>query len=241
MGDFFEEVALDDVADFVFLKVAGEADAAFEAVADFFDFVLEAAEGGDTAVVNGLFVAEDAGAGGAGDAAIGDVATGDAAFGEVEELADFGVADDSFAEFGFEEAGHCLFDLVNELVDDAEEFDLDAFALGGGGGVVFDSDAKADDDGVGGASEEDVGLGDGADGGVNDVELDFFRMDFFEGGKDGFEGTLDVGFEDEVENFLLVRGGSSEEVFESSALGCGEFTEADFLEALFTDGTGFFF
>ena len=62
LGDFFEFVALDDVVDFVFVEVA-KADPAFHAIAHFGDVVGETAQGLEAAVVDGLFAAEDAGAG----------------------------------------------------------------------------------------------------------------------------------------------------------------------------------
>ena len=49
------------------------------------------------------------------------------------------------------------------------EADLDVLALGDLGGLAVGPDVEADDDGVRGGGEEDVGLGDGADTGVQDA------------------------------------------------------------------------
>ena len=157
LGNLFEVIALDDVAGLVFVEIA-ELDAALEAVADFLHVVLETAQRGEAAIVNGLAAAQHAGAGGAGDAAIGDEAAGDLALGEIEHLLDLGMADDALAHLRVEQAGHGFLHLVDQLVDDREKLDLDALALGGGGGGTLDLDVEADDDGIRGAGEQDVGF-----------------------------------------------------------------------------------
>ena len=76
----FELVALDDVADLIFVEVA-ELDAALEADADFLHIVLETAQRGEAAIVNRLAPAQDPRPRGAADPAIGDQAAGDDALG----------------------------------------------------------------------------------------------------------------------------------------------------------------
>ena len=95
----------------------------------------------------------------------------------MEDLFHFGVADDGLAMFRIEQAGHRFFDLIDQLVNDAVEFDLDAFAFGRADGVAFDLDVEADDDRVRSAGEQNVGLGDRSDAGMNDLEIDFLALD----------------------------------------------------------------
>lgn len=147
LGDFFEGVALDDIARFVVVEIA-ELDPAFQPVADFFDFVLEAFEGGDAAVVDRLTATEDSGASRAGDATVDDDTAADASTREVEDLFDFGVSDRGFAEFRIEETDEGFFHLIDEFVDDAIEFDLDIFPFRGHGSVIFHFDTESDDDGI---------------------------------------------------------------------------------------------
>ena len=80
LRDLFELIALDDVADLIFVEVA-ELDAALQADAHFLHIVLETAQGGEPAIVNRLAPAQDPRARGAADPAIGDQAAGDDARG----------------------------------------------------------------------------------------------------------------------------------------------------------------
>ena len=75
-----------------------------------------------------------------------------------------GIAEGAFAELGIEESRHGFLHLVDEFVNDTEELDLDALALGGVGGRVVRLGVETDDHGSRGLGEEDVGLGDRSDG-----------------------------------------------------------------------------
>ena len=92
----------------VFVEIA-ELDAALEAAADFLHVVLESAQRGEAAIVNRLAPAQNAGPRGARDAAIGDEAAGDDALAQLEDLLDFGVADDGFAMFRIEQTAIASF------------------------------------------------------------------------------------------------------------------------------------
>ena len=59
LGDLFELVALDDVADLIFAEVA-QLDTAFESNPHFLHVILETAQGGESAIVNRLATAQDA-------------------------------------------------------------------------------------------------------------------------------------------------------------------------------------
>ena len=244
-SDFLDRVTFDNVAGLEVLEIL-EAQTAFAAGFDFFDVILEMLEAGDTAFELDGFAANDADAADALEPSAVDVTAGDlGAFGELENLADFGAADDGFLGFGFEKAFHGFFNLVEEFIDDGVEFDLDVFAFGGVGDAGFGFDAKADDNGVGGAGKENIVFGDGADSGVDDFEFNLVVFEFAEGVVYGFEGTLDVGFEDDAKFFLFAFLYLREEVFELRSTACtGPFNGgggAIGLLALLAEFAGFFF
>ena len=149
---------------------AGEVDTALDALTDFADVVLEALERGDLALPDLVAFAEQADLRVAADEAVGDTAAGDLAdLGDLEDVEDLGAAGVVLLEDRLEEAVHGLGDLVLQLVDDGVQADLDVLALGDFGGLAVGPDVEADDDRVRGRGEEDVGLGDGADTGVEDA------------------------------------------------------------------------
>src|SRR5205085_1764088 len=147
LGDRFELVALDDVANVILTEIA-ELDAALQAGADFFHVVLKTAERRKSAVVNGLALSNYACAPGARDSTVGDQATGDDSFAQLEDLFHFGVTKDRFAEFRVEQSRHSVFDLVDQFVNDAVKLDLNAFAFRRGDRHVFDLNIESDDNRV---------------------------------------------------------------------------------------------
>ena len=94
--DFFQSVALDDIAFLIFVEFA-EADTAFEVGSNFVDFLVEAAEGGHSAVEHRDTTADDTGVSFAVHFAIGDEATSGFAFVDFENLAALGVTDHRLA------------------------------------------------------------------------------------------------------------------------------------------------
>ena len=63
---------------------------------------------------------------------------------------------------------------------------------------------EADDRGVGGFGQRDVGFGDAADAGMHDARPDFVGAELFERRDDGFDRALHVALDDERE-FLAAR------------------------------------
>ena len=123
----------------------------------------------------------------------------------LENLFHFGVADDGFAMFRIEQAGHRFFDLVDQLVNDAVKFDLDAFAFCGGHGLAFDLDVETDDDRVRCARQQHVGLRNRPDAGVNDLQIDLLAFDLAQRADQRFERTLRVALQNDAQDFLPVR------------------------------------
>ena len=115
------------------------------------------------------------------------------------------LADGEVAEEGFEQAGHGLFDLVDKFVDNGVKLDLDAFVLGFVGDAAVDAGMEAKDDGVGSGGEGDIGLGDGSDSAVDDLEGDLLGIDLLEGFDDGFDRTLRIGLDDDLEGLGTAR------------------------------------
>ena len=99
------------------------------------------------------------------DAAAGDLAD----LGDLEDVEHLGAAGVVLLVDGLEETVHGLGHLVLQLVDDGVEADLDLLLIGELLGLALGPHVEADDDGVGGGGEQDVGLGDGADTGVQDA------------------------------------------------------------------------
>ena len=76
---------------------------------------------------------------------------------------------------------------------------------------------ETEDDALGSAGEVHVRLGDGADGVVDDIESDLVGLDLPERLDDGFDGTLCVRLDDDLEGELLVLRNLGEEVFQRDA------------------------
>ena len=77
--------------------------------------------------------------------------------------------------------------------------------LGDFGSAGIGACVEADDDGVGGDGEGDVIFSGPADGGVDDGEFDVVGGKGIEGFGEGFEGSLDVGLDDDVEIFVVAE------------------------------------
>ena len=82
--------------------------------------------------------------------------------------------------------------------------------------VALNLDVEADHDRVRRAREQDVGFGNRADAGMNDLEIDFLALDLTERADQRFERTLRVAFQNDAQNFLAVGG--FEQTFERGAL-----------------------
>src|SRR4051812_35044328 len=147
LRDGLELIALDDIAHLIFAKVA-QLDSAFEADADFFHVVLETAQSRESAVVDRLTFPQHTRARGACDPAIGDETARHNSLGQLEDLLHFGMTDYRLAMFRIEHARHRFLYLVDQLVNDAVQFNLHAFTFRRVHGHVFNLDVEADHDRV---------------------------------------------------------------------------------------------
>src|SRR5215217_4184385 len=122
LGDLFELVALNHVAHLVFVKIP-QLDSAFQTGTDFFHVVLETAQRRNPAVVNRLASSQNASAARACNPAISHKTTSDDAPAQLENLFNLRVSDDGFAQLRFQKTGHGVFDLIEQLVNDAVKLD----------------------------------------------------------------------------------------------------------------------
>ncbi len=116
--------------------------------------------------------------------------------------------------------------------------DFDVFAIGDFLSLAVRLDVEADDDSVRGRSEKHVGLGDGADTGVQDLDADLLGRHAGERIGEHFDRTLHVALEDEVEVLdagLLDLFGKT---FERDARGLGELSFAGLHLAVLRDALG---
>src|SRR3546814_20193 len=165
---------LHDIADLDVLEVL-ENQTTLEALADLGRVVLLPLERGQVEVVrDNVAVAQHARLGVTANGAVDDHAACDVAgLGRAEDLADLRLAQDSLFVFRLEHALERCLDLLDRLVDDRVVANLDTFLVGHLGRLALGPDVEADDDGVGGGGQVDVGLGDRTDTAVDDAQRDF--------------------------------------------------------------------
>ena len=115
--DLLHNEALDDVADLDVVEFL-DLHTAFVAVCNFLDIVLKAAQGCKLALVYDDIITQNAYRAAALNLTVGDIAAGYGAnLGDLIGLANLGMADDSFLEFGGKHTLHCRFDFVDAVVN----------------------------------------------------------------------------------------------------------------------------
>src|SRR3954452_16733492 len=116
-----------------------------------------------------------------------------------EDRPDLGAAEFALLVDRLEHALQRSLDLVDGLVDHRVVPDVDALAVGQLGGLALRADVEADDDGVRGRRQVDVGLGDATDAAVDDPQLDVVaHLDLHERVLEGLDGTRVVTLDDQV-------------------------------------------
>src|SRR5262249_6238250 len=138
-------VAFDHIADPHILVIL-ERHTAFLAGDHLLDIILKALELRQLALVNHHVVADEAHVGAPLDRSLGDSATGDLAhFGDIENLQDEGIAEHCFPQYRRQQAGHCFFHVIDEIVDDTVVTDFHAIALGHFARLLVGAHVEADD------------------------------------------------------------------------------------------------
>ena len=126
------------------------------------------------------------------------------------------------AELGCQHTLHSVGDIVDGIVDDAVHPHLD---LGGSGfflGHVVGADIEADDDGVGGIGQVNVGLADGTDTGMDDADAHLIIGDLLQALLDGLGGALHISLDDNGQLLHIVLCHLAEQVIQSDLLEGGE-------------------
>ncbi len=135
-------------------------------------------------------------------------------------------AENDFLVFRGQHAGHGGFDVVDGVINDPVGADIDFFVVRGLAGVGVGPDIEADDQSVGGRSQHDIGFVDGADAGMDDVDTDFFVLEVFQRLAQGFDGALNIGFDNDVEIFDLAFLNLFEQIFQGDFRGLADFFAA---------------
>src|SRR6476660_2229988 len=157
LGDLLELITLDHVAYLIFAEVT-QLDSTFQTRTDFFHVVLETAQCRKAAVVNRLALSQNTGAPSARDPAIGHEATSDDASAQLENLFHLRVSNDGFAQFRVQQAGHGVFHLIEQLVNNAVKLHLHAFAFCSWDRHGLNFHIKTDDYCFGCAGEQNIGF-----------------------------------------------------------------------------------
>src|SRR3954447_20873692 len=204
-GDLSHLERLDDVALPDVLEVA-QHQTTLEALTDLGRVVLLPLERGQVEVVGDHgAVPEDPHLGVATDDPAGDHAARDVAdLRRAEDRTDLRLAEGRLLVLRLEHALEGRLDLLDGLVDDRVVPDLHAFLLRHLGRLALGPDVEADDDGVGGRGQVDVGLGDRTDTAVDDADADLVAdVDLRQGVLESLDRAGHIALEDEVE--LLAR------------------------------------
>ena len=142
-------------------------------------------------------VADEANLGRAGDLTFLDIGAANDDFRRRNDFTDFGTADDFFFVFLFQHPFDSRFDVVDGIVNDAVHTHVDFFMFCHLAGCRIGADVEADNQSVRCRSQHDIRFIDGANTGVDDGNTDFVALNAHEGLAQGFDGTLDVAFDDE--------------------------------------------
>src|SRR5450830_2160929 len=163
--------SFDDVVDLEVIEVL-QAHATLVALENFLCIFLEALQGGNAGVgIHDDGVADNAGLGTADDLAVLDQAAGNGAdTGDLEHVLDVGATLDNLFENRLGQPGDHLVDGVTQLEDEIIGADLNLLGRGDFERFGQRDDVEANDDGVAGGSQQNVGLRDTAGALVQDLE-----------------------------------------------------------------------
>ena len=112
---------------------------------------------------------------------------------QLHHFLDGGRSHDGFHHVGFQEPFHGGFDIFQKFKDNRVAADFNAFAFGFALGFVLHVHMEADDDGVAGFGEQNVGLVDVARRGEDNIQLHFVGRNAKQRVFNGFNGALHVG------------------------------------------------
>src|SRR5436309_8386185 len=190
--EHFGHVAWQDPGDGV------DADAALLTVRHLAHVVLEALERGDRSRAEDRVAAAHAHPGAPHDLALGHVGARDRPqLGDDEDLSHLRAADDRLADLRREHAGQGRLEVVDRLVDDVVGAQVDAVGLRLLARLGLRLHVEAEHDGARGRGQHDVALVDGADRGVDDLQLHLLGRELLERLRQRLHRALHVRLEDE--------------------------------------------
>lgn len=98
------------------------------------------------------------------------------------------------------------FNIIEGIIDDAVGPDIDLFGLGSFARIGIRTNVEANDEGIGSTGEHDVRFVDRTDTGVHNHNLDFRVLDIRKGLFKGLDGSLDIGFDNDVQVLHFLPG-----------------------------------
>src|SRR6266540_4093611 len=218
----FELITLFDVVE------SFDRQSAFEPCLDLAHVILEALERIELAIVDDDIGAQDPDLRTAADDAFEHVAAGDSSdLGYLVYLAHFDEPELAFLLLRREHARERRLHLVHRLVDDVVVANVDAVVLGELARGDIGAGVEADDDGLRRQRQVDVRLGNAADGGMHDVDLDLRGRELRQRTRQRLVASLHVGLDDQRECLDLVLGPFGEHVLELRRLLLGELDVAE--------------
>src|SRR6202789_1487726 len=215
---FHSRVALDLVV-FLHVAVILDADAAFGSGPHLVDVVLEAFQGFQSALENDDVVPQHADRKIAAYIAVDHHAARDRAeFARAEHAANRGKPHDLLLDLGRQHAGeHCL-DVIDGLVNDAVVADIDSVILDGGASRRVTAHIEGNDARLGGCGQRDVGFGQAADAGSDDVHRDFAGGQAVQCIAQCLHAALHVGLHQELHEISLALAHGREHILHVRAL-----------------------
>ncbi len=142
------------------------------------------------------------------------------------------MSDDLLAGDRIQQSGHGLFHLVDEFIDDRVELHLHTFSFRSRERLVFELNIETENDCVGCAGQQHVGLVDRPHFLMKKLQVDLVTLDVGEAFGDRFDRALNVTLEHELEGLFVPLLDAGEEMLQGRAPGRLQLLLADFLNAL---------
>src|SRR5690606_19803429 len=202
-----------------FHVVAFNADTTFHTVANFRHVILEATQGFQLAFKDHHVVTQYADRLVTVYGALGHHTAGHLTeLRRTEHIAHIGNAHDIFAELRLEHASQGRFHIIDQVIEDAVVAQIQAFLLNQALGCSIRPHVEAEDNGVGGHGQADVGLGNAAHTGRYNLHLYLVVTQVLQRLGNGFQSTAHVSLEDHVEGFDFIFAHVLEHVLELGGL-----------------------
>ena len=138
--------------------------------------------------------------------------------GYLEGFADNGFSDNLFLVFWIQHSLHGIFHLFDNLVDDAMQADFDLICICLLTSNWGRTNVKADDEGIGCLCQSHIRFVDGTNGCMDDSDFHAFHFNFLKGRGKGFNRTLYIGLDNNIDRLDFACFESIKEVFKADTL-----------------------